>query len=75
VALAREHLAEGIADVDDPDVGGVDLGRGQRAVDDLSGQGREVAALFRQVASEITLVAPENPHTSRAIHRPHGTPG
>ena len=75
VTLAGEHLAEGIADVDDPDVGGVHLGRGERAFDDLGGQRREVAVLFGEVAGEITLVAAEDPDACRAIHTPHGTPG
>ena len=74
VALAGEHLAEGVGDVDDSDVGGVHLGRGQRAVDDLGGQRREVAALPAEVAGEIALVAAEDPHACRAVHKRHRTP-
>ena len=74
VALAGEHLAEGIADMDHSDVGGVHFGRGECAFDDLSGQSREVAVLFGEVAGEIALVAAENPHACRAIHTRHGTP-
>ena len=57
------------ADVDDVDVGGVDLGRLERAVDDLGGQGGEVAALAGEVAGEIALVAAEDPDV-RAAHAP-----
>src|SRR5262249_37675150 len=74
VALAGEHLTEGVGDMDHSDVGGVHLRRGKRVLDDLCGQGREVAVLFAEVASEIALVAAENPHTCRAVHTPHGTP-
>ena len=62
VALPGEHLAEGVGDVDDPDVVAVHLGRGERGLDDLGGQSREVAVLFAEVASEVALVAAENPH-------------
>ncbi len=37
MALPSKHLAEGIGDMYDPDVGGLNLGRGQRARDHLSG--------------------------------------
>jgi hypothetical protein len=75
VTLAGEHLAEGVADVDDPDLGGVDVGRGECAVDDLGGQSSEVAAFLGEVASEIALVAAENLHACRAVHTRHATPG
>ena len=75
VALSGEHLTEGVCDVDNSDVGGVHLRRGERALDDLCGQSREVTVLFAEIASEIALVAAENPHACRAVHTPHGTPG
>src|SRR5271166_1103477 len=68
MTLTCEHLAEGVRDVDDTDVGGVDLGRSERAVDDLCGESCEVAILSGEVASEIGLVAAENPHACRAVH-------
>ena len=42
VALSGEHLAERVADVDDADVVGVDLGRLQRRRHDTCGEVREV---------------------------------
>ena len=75
VALAGEHFTEGVGDVDDPDFGCVHLGRGERALDNLASQSREVAVFFGQIAREIALVATQNPHTCRTIHTPHGTPG
>ncbi len=66
MALTGEHLAEGVRDVDDSRsgyVGGVHLGRGERAVDDLPSQVGEVAVLFAEVASKIALIAAENPDT------------
>ena len=61
VALPGEHLAEGVADVDDVDVGGVDLGRLERVVDDLGGQVGEVVAFAGEVAREVALIAAEDP--------------
>ena len=75
VALAGEHLAEGVGDVDDPDAGRVHTGRSEGAFDDFGGQRRVVAILLAEVAGEITLVAAENPDTCGAIHKPHATPG
>jgi hypothetical protein len=74
VALAGEHLAEGIPDMDHPDVGGAHLGRSECVLDDLGGQSREVAVLLGEVAGEIALVAAKDPHACRAIHTPHATP-
>ena len=65
MALTGEHLAEGIRDVDDPGgsyVGGVHFGGGQRGVYDLFGEVGEIQFLSAQVASEIALIAAENPH-------------
>ena len=66
VALPGEHLAEGVADVDHVDVGGVDLGRAQRVVDDLGGQIGEVEAFAGEVAGEIALIAAEDPDVRSA---------
>ena len=46
----------------DADVGGVDLRRGERAVDHLGGQVGEIVALPVQVAREVALIAAEDPH-------------
>jgi len=67
--LAGEHLAEGIRDVDYFDGGGVHAGRCERALDDLSGQGREVAALLGEVAGKVALETAEDPHSGRAAHK------
>ena len=68
VALLGEHLAEGSGHVYHPDVGGVDHGLGECLVDDLPGQAGEVDALPVQIAREVALIAPENPHVTG--HRP-----
>ena len=68
VALTGEHLAEGVGDVDHLDRGGVDLGRGERGVDDLGGQVGEVQAFAGEVASEIALIAAEDPDVRGAAH-------
>ena len=61
VALAGEHLAEGVGDVHHADVDGVHLGRGQRRVHHLGGQIGEVMAFAGEVAGEVALVAAEDP--------------
>lgn len=68
VGLPGEHLTEGVGDVHHADVGGIDLGRAQRRVDDLGGQRGEVVAFFGEVASKIALVTAENPDAGRPIH-------
>jgi hypothetical protein len=50
--------------VDDADLAGVYLGRGEGGVDDLAGQIREVEAFFSEVSREDALVAAENPDIS-----------
>ena len=64
MTLLGEHLAECIGDVNHVDVAGVDLGRGQRSVDDLAGQIREVEAFFGEVSGEVALIAAEDPDIS-----------
>ncbi len=64
VALFGEHLAKCVRDVNDAcggDVGDVHFGRGERGVNDLAGQIREVAAFFGEVARKVTLAAAQNP--------------
>ncbi len=66
VTLAGEHLAERVGEVDDLDVGGVHVGRGESGVDDLGGQVGEVASLAGEVAGEVALIAAENPDVGSA---------
>ncbi|GAA2492791.1 hypothetical protein GCM10009858_33460 [Terrabacter carboxydivorans] len=61
VALTREELPEGVADVDD-----LDLGRGgaaclERAVDHLAHEVRHLAPLTGEVAREVRLEPTEHP--------------
>ena len=67
-----EQFAEGVADVHDVDVGGVDTRRVERIVDDFAGQVREPESFSMEVVREITLISAENPHVRRA-HVRHGT--
>ena len=61
VALAGEHLAEGIGDVNHLDVGGVDPGCRERVGHHFGGQVGEVMAFAGEVAREIALIAAEDP--------------
>ena len=61
VALGGEQFAERVGDVDDADVGGVDLGRLERRGHHLGGQLGEVEAFAVQVAGEVALIAAEDP--------------
>ena len=62
VALAVEDLAERVADVHRGDVGGVDPGGGERAVDRLGDQVADLATLLGDVAGEVALDASEDVH-------------
>ena len=61
VALSGEELAEGVADVDDLDVGRSGAGRLEGAVDDLADEVGDVMTLAGQVAREVRLGATEHP--------------
>ena len=62
VPLAREQLAEGVADVDHADLLRVDASGRECPLDHLRGQVGEVLALAMQVPGEVRLVAAEHPH-------------
>ena len=68
MALAGEHLAEGVGDVHHLDRGGIQARGGERGVDHLGGQLGEIQALAGQVAAEVALVAAENPDVGGAAH-------
>ena len=67
LALPGVDLPERVGHVDHVDVGGRNARRGQRTVDDLGRQRREVLALAGQVAGEVGLVAARDGH--RGCHR------
>ena len=66
MALPREHLAERIAHVNHLDVRGVDLGRGERVVNDFGGQVGEIMAFAGEVAREVALIAAKDPDVGSA---------
>ncbi|SON63792.1 hypothetical protein MSIMFI_05323 [Mycobacterium simulans] len=74
MALLGKHLTERIPDVHHSDIGCIHLGRDQRFVDDLRGEVGKVAAFPSEVASEVALIAAQNPYARGAIHTRHGTP-
>ena len=57
VALLSEHLTEGVGDVHDVDIGGVDPRFRQGLVHQLAGQIGEITAFPGQVAGEIALIS------------------
>ncbi|GAB2665733.1 hypothetical protein GCM10027068_52300 [Prescottella soli] len=72
MSLAGEELAEGVADVDDADVAGVESGIGEGALDDLAHEVRDIEPLAGEVSCEIRLVAADysnrvSSHVSRSL--------
>ncbi len=61
LGLPGEQRTEGVCDMDNADVGGLDSGAVQRVVDDLEGELGEVDLLAGEVAREIALTTAENP--------------
>ena len=64
MALLSEHLAEGVGDVHDVDIGGVDARFGQGLVHQLAGQIGEIATFAGQITGEIALVTAQYPDIS-----------
>jgi hypothetical protein len=60
VGLAREQLAERVADVDRGDVGEVERGVGEGGVEGVTGEVGEVAAVLREAPGEVALGAAED---------------
>jgi hypothetical protein len=61
MTLPSEQLAEGVGDVHNLDISGVDHGLRQCQVHDLGGQSCEIPPLTSEVACEIALVSAQDP--------------
>ena len=72
VSLPGEHLAKGISEVYDVDLGRLDFGRGECRIHHLGGQFGEVVPFAGEIAGEIALIPAEDPDVG-AAHDADGT--